>query len=106
MHFFLEAQTIISVVQHTLVVSFLHLAESANTLSSPPGGEGHWSMSTFCRSMSIPLVPLKERGYVLKHDVLNIGVGRFRILGGGARFRTFGGGGGKGSQIPSRHMAS
>ena len=40
----------------------------------------------------------------------NIGVGRFRILGGGARFRILGGGGGgeggKGGKIPSRHMMS
>ena len=43
-----------------------------------------------------------------------IGVGRFRILGGGgARFRILGGqgleywgGGAKGGQIPSRHMTS
>ena len=36
-----------------------------------------------------------------------IGVGRFRIFGG-PRFRIFflGGGGGKGGQIPSRHMTS
>ena len=33
-----------------------------------------------------------------------IGVGRLRILGG-ARFRILGGGG-KGGQIPSRHMTS
>ena len=41
---------------------------------------------------------------------LNIGVGKFRILGGGARFRILcvGGGGGArgGGQIPSRHMTS
>ena len=36
-----------------------------------------------------------------------IGVGRFKILGGGARFRILGGGGGaKGGQIPVRHMTS
>ena len=36
-----------------------------------------------------------------------IGVGRFRILGGGSRFRIFfWGGGGKGGPIPSRHMTS
>ena len=35
---------------------------------------------------------------------INIGVGRFRILGeGGARFRILGA---KGGQIPSRHMTS
>ena len=34
-----------------------------------------------------------------------IGVGRFRILGWGPRFRILGGGGG-GGQIPSRHMTS
>ena len=40
---------------------------------------------------------------------VNIGIGRFRTLGGGgggARFRILGGGGGKGGQIPSRHMTS
>ena len=50
----------------------------------------------------------------LKRGGYNIGVGRFiilwgpkfRILGGG-RFRILGGGGGgKGGQIPSRHMTS
>ena len=38
-----------------------------------------------------------------------IGVGRFRIVGGGPRFRKLGGGGGGGGgggQIPSRHMTS
>ena len=41
-----------------------------------------------------------------------IGVGRFRILGGGARFRILGGprfrifGGPRGGQIPSRHTTS
>ena len=37
-----------------------------------------------------------------------IGVGRFRILGGGggARFRILGGGAKGGGQIPSRHMTS
>ena len=41
------------------------------------------------------------------HKSCFIGVGRFRILGGGggARFRILGGGGG-GGQIPSRHMTS
>ena len=37
-----------------------------------------------------------------------IGIGKFRILEGGARFRILGGqgggGGGGGGQIPSRHM--
>ena len=40
---------------------------------------------------------------------LNIGVGRFRILGGqGSEYwgGGGGGGGGKGGQIPSRHMTS
>lgn len=45
----------------TLVVDFLHLAELANTLSSSPGSFGHWSISTFCRSISIPLVPLEDK---------------------------------------------
>ena len=37
--------------------------------------------------------------------IIDIGVGRFRILGGGgARFRILGGGGG--GQFPSRHMVS
>ena len=47
-----------------------------------------------------------------RKDVILIGVGRFRILGG-PRFRILGGqgleywgGGAKGGQIPSRHMAS
>ena len=44
----------------TLVVSGLHLSEPANTFTSLlPAGVGHWSMSTFCRSISMPLVPLK-----------------------------------------------
>ena len=40
--------------------------------------------------------------------VFYIGVGRFRILGGGggARFRILGGGGKGEAQIPSRHMTS
>ena len=40
---------------------------------------------------------------------IRIGVGRFRILGGGgggARFRILGGAKGGGGQIPSRHMTS
>ena len=50
--------------------------------------------------MSIPLVPLKERGYVLKHDVLNIGVGRFRILGwGGQGLEHWGGA--RGAKFPA-----
>ena len=35
-----------------------------------------------------------------------IGVGRFRILGGGGQGLEFWGGGQGGGQIPSRHMAS
>ena len=46
-----------------------------------------------------------------EHRVLvceNIGVGRFRILGGGQGLEYWGRGGGGGSrgQIPSRHMTS
>ena len=37
--------------------------------------------------------------------MFSIAVGRFRILGR-PRFRILGGGGGKGGQIPSRHMTS
>ena len=40
-------------------------------------------------------------------STLNIGVGRFRILGGqGLEFFFLGGGGKRGGQIPSRHMTS
>ena len=39
-----------------------------------------------------------------QHCLLIIGVGRFRILGGGARFRIWGGG--MGGQNPIRHMTS
>ena len=43
----------------------------------------------------------------MEYDIIIfIGVGRFRILGGGARFRILAGGGVKGAQIPSRHMTS
>ena len=42
---------------------------------------------------------------VLSLTALCIGVGRFRILGGGGKVKNIGGGG-KGGQIPSRHMTS
>ena len=51
--------------------------------------------------------PLTKQVFFSKSMI--IGVGRFRILGGGgggARFRILGGGGAKGGQIPSRHMTS
>lgn len=51
----------------TLVVLGLHLCDPAKTFSSfEPSGSGHWSMSTFCRSISIPLVPLHKVNSVLK----------------------------------------
>ena len=53
-----------------------------------------------------------KNGSVASPEIISfhIGVGRFRILGGGPSFRILGGGGGgggaKGGQIPSRHMTS
>lgn len=45
----------------TVVVSDLHLAELAKTfVAVSPTCWGHWSMSTFWRSMSMPLVPLPK----------------------------------------------
>ena len=62
-------------------------------------------------SLSISRRPPKERicfpaGKSFLSEQI-IGVGGFRILGGGgARVRIWGGGGGQGGQIPSRHMTS
>ena len=45
---------------------------------------------------------LQESNHLMAH-IFYIGVGSFRLLGGGgARFRILGGGGARGVQIPSR----
>ena len=58
----------LNVPKLTFVVAFLHRAESANTFSSSPGSFGHWSMSTFWRSISIPLVPLKRHRVIYNNQ--------------------------------------
>ena len=50
-----------------------------------------------------------KNGSVASPEIISfhIGVGRFRIMGGGgARFRILRGGGAREGQIPSRHMTS
>ena len=44
-----------------------------------------------------------HNGVDFKSSTLHIGVGRFRILGGGARFRILGGGQGGGGEFPAAH---
>ena len=48
----------------------------------------------------------KASVFISHHKYRNIGVGRFRILGGQGLEFGGGGGGARGGQIPSRHMTS
>ena len=59
-----------------MVVLGLHLSDPANTLTvAASSGCGHWSMSTFRKSISIPLVPLKRTKKQGLREKNNLGKG-------------------------------